>query len=275
LIFTDRGRVHWLKVYEIPDVGAAGKGKPIVTLLDISKDERIADIIAVPDFDISASVAMVSRQGYIKKTHLSAFSNPRAGGIIAGHVEDDDQLLRAELCYGDDHILLCSRKGKAIRFSEQDVREMGRTARGVRGMSLKEGDEIVSMAIIRDESGDILSVTENGYGKRTPVSEYRRQGRAGQGVINIKINHRNGDVVGAVHVQPESEIILITSKGKIIRLQAENIRQTASRATLGVKLIDLEPDDRVADLSLVPPEEPDEILEEDSNSAHEGDGDPS
>lgn len=255
LIFTDRGRVYWLKVYEIPDVGSAGRGKAVVNLIQLEEGETIADMISVSTFDPERFVVMVSRFGYIKKTRLEAFSNPRSTGIIACHVEEGDQLLAVELTGGEDDILLCTREGKAIRFSENDVRDMGRTARGVKGISLRKGDEVVSMGVVREESGDILAVTEHGYGKRTPVSEYRRQGRGGQGVINIKTSERNGKVVGACHVDEDSEVILITEKGKIIRLEAAQIRQTASRSALGVKLIDLEEEDRVADITPVPEEE--------------------
>lgn len=252
LIFTDAGRVYWLKVYEIPDVGAAGRGKPIVNLIQLEKGEKIADMISVPHFDSKEFVVMVSRSGIIKKTRLSQFSNPRVAGIIACGVQEGDELLLVDRSSGHDHILICTRKGKAIRFSEEEVREMGRTARGVRGIHLREGDEVVSMCVIREEVGDILSVTERGFGKRTPLSEYRRQGRGGQGVINIRTGKRNGNVVGALYVEKDSELILITGKGKTIRLEAETIRRTFARGTQGVKLIDVEEDDLVADVTAVP-----------------------
>jgi DNA gyrase subunit A len=261
LIFTDRGRVYWLKVYEIPDVGAAGKGKAIVNLINLARGERIADMIAVPDFAQPGFVVQVSRRGYIKKTDLQSFANPRAAGIIACTVPPDDELIAAGMTAGTDDILLFSRRGKAIRFSEEEVRDMGRTARGVRGISLKRTDEVVSMAIVRDQEGDVLAVTEHGFGKRTPVPEYHQQGRAGQGVINIRTNERNGLVVSACHVKENSEIIIITVKGKIIRLEAQLIRQTLSRSAQGVKLIDLESDDRVADVTLIPEEEEEQVDE--------------
>jgi len=255
LVITDRGRLYWLKVYEIPKVDAAGKGRPIVNLIQIAKDENIADIVAVDEFDESRTVVMVSRKGYIKKTPLNAFSNPRANGIIACYVEEDDQLLRAELTGGNDDIFLATRSGKSIRFHESTVREMGRTARGVKGIALRPGDEIVGLCIIGEQQGDILAVTENGYGKRTPVGEYRIQGRGGQGVINIKTSRRNGEVVGVVHVLGEEDLILITSQGKIIRQRVLDVRETATRASLGVKLIDLEEYDQVADITTALPEE--------------------
>jgi DNA gyrase subunit A len=258
LIFTDRGKVYWLKVYEIPEVGAAGKGKALVNLINLEKGERIADMIAVADFDDPGCVVMVSKGGYIKKTELKAFSNPRSAGIIACSVPPDDELIAVDMTSGTNHIVLFSKDGKAIRFSEEEVRDMGRTARGVRGIRLRKGDEVVSMAIMRDEVGDVLAVTENGFGKRTPVLEYHQQGRGGQGVINIRTNERNGRVVSACHVTENSEIIIITTKGKIIRIEAQLIRQTLSRSAQGVKLIDLEEDDRVADVTLIPEEEDEE-----------------
>ncbi|MDA2927556.1 DNA gyrase subunit A [Acidobacteria bacterium AH-259-G07] len=255
LIFTDKGRMYWLKVYAIPDVGSAGKGKPIVNLINLERGERVRDMIAVQDFTKAGYVVMVSLWGYIKKTELKAFSNPRTAGIIACGVEEGDELIAVGQTDGYNDILLCSRHGKAIRFSEKGVRGMGRTARGVRGMALKKDDELVGMDIIRDESDNILVVTENGYGKRTPVSEYRQQGRGGQGIINIKTTHRNGQVVSGFAVKDDSEVIIITGKGKIIRLEANRIRQTITRVAQGVKLMDLGEEDKVADMTLVPREE--------------------
>ena len=266
LIFTDKGKVYWLKVYEIPDVGAAGKGKAIVNLINLGRGEKVADMIAVQDFSDQGYIVMASRQGYIKKTRLKAFSNPRTAGIIACSVKEGDELMSVGLTGGDNEILLFSRGGKAIRFSEEEVRDMGRKARGVKGIVLKKGDKAVTMGIVRDEPGNILAVTEKGYGKRTPLSEYRRQARAGQGVINIKTTGRNGGVVSACHVEDDSEVIIITEKGKIIRLQVERIRRTISRSALGVKLIELEPEDRVADVTLVPRQEEEEEEEESAGS---------
>ena len=255
LIFTDRGRIYWLKVYEIPDVGAAGKGKAIVSLINLESNEAIADMVAVQDFSQGGYVVMCSRHGFIKKTELGAFSNPRVNGIIACLVEEEDELIASALSEGDSDIILCTNGGKSIRFSEQEVRDMGRTARGVKGIVLRRDDQVVSMDVLRDEEGDILGVTKNGFGKRTPVKEYRRQGRGGAGVINIKTTSRNGRVVSARHVREDSEVIIITKGGKIIRLEAVRIRQTLSRSAQGVKLIELGNEDKVADLTLVPREE--------------------
>ena len=257
LIFTDRGKVYWLKVYEIPEVGSAGKGKPLVNLINVERGEKVTDMIAVTDFNCENNVVMVSRHGYIKKTPLQAFANPRVAGIIACGVAAGDELLAVDLTTGKNDILLYSQKGKAIRFPETGVRKMGRTARGVRGIVLRKGDELVGMDIIRSESDNILVVTEHGYGKQTPVGEYRQQGRGGQGVINIKTTSRNGRVISAFAVKDDSEVIIITEKGKIIRLEANRIRETIARAAQGVKLMDLDDDDKVAAMTLVPHEEQD------------------
>lgn len=251
LCFTSQGRVYWLKVYELPEVGSAGKGKPITSLIKLVPGEKISALISVQDFNQPSYVVMVSRKGYIKKTELEAFSNPRSNGIIACTVAQGDELISVGQAEGEDDICLCSRGGKAIRFSEKRVRSMGRLARGVKGMALKKGDELVSMDIIRDDSYGILAVTEKGFGKRTAVSEYRRQGRGGQGVINIKTTKRNGPVVTAFAVKDDSEVIIITAKGKIIRLEAGQIRKTISRGAQGVKLIELGEDDKVAAMTHV------------------------
>ncbi len=265
LIFTDRGRMYWLKVWEIPEVGAAGKGRPIVNLINLGKDEKVADIISIDSFDRGGYVVMASRRGYIKKTELSAFANPRAAGIIACSVDEGDSLLRVELTGGKDQILLCTRNGKGIRFSEEDVRPMGRAARGVHGIRLLPGDEVVAMCVLRSAAGDVLTVKENGYGKRTPLAEYRIQGRAGQGVINISSEGEGDRVVGVAHVSEPSDAILVTTLGKIIRVPIEGIRQTVTRNTQGVKVIDLEEGDRVADLTIVEPDTGEENGEEDES----------
>lgn len=255
LCFTSQGRVYWLKVYELPEVGSAGKGKPIANLINLVPGEKVSALISVQDFADSSNVVMVSRKGHIKKTALKAFSNPRSNGIIACGVAEGDELIAVGQTEGENDICLCSRGGKSIRFSENTVRSMGRLARGVKGMALKNSDELVSMDIICDEPCSILAVTENGFGKRTAVSEYRRQGRGGQGVINIKTTKRNGPVVSAFTVKDDSEVIIITTKGKIIRLEAALIRKTISRSALGVKLIDLGENDKVAAVTHVAGEE--------------------
>ena len=260
LIFTNKGRVYWLKVYEIPSVGAAGKGRSIVNLLNLDDGEQVADILAVNDFRNKGHVVIVSRKGYIKKTELKAYSRPRSSGIIACAVDEGDELLRVDLTEGERDIILCTRFGKAIRFSESDIRPMGRLARGVKGMTLRPGDEIVSMCISSGDNIDLLSVTENGYGKRTELKAFRTQRRGGQGVFNISTNERNGNCVGNILTSDGNELILITEKGKIIRLDTGDIRRTASRSAQGVRMIVVESDDRVADLSLV---ETEKVIDED------------
>ena len=251
LIYTNKGRVYWLKVYKLPSVGAAGKGRSIVNLLNLAEDELVADVQAINDFTQDSYVVMVSRKGYIKKTELEAFSRPRSSGIIACSVDEGDELLKVELTAKNSDIILCTRFGKAIRFAETDIRPMGRTARGVKGISLRKGDEVVSMCVSDGDDRDLLSVTENGYGKRTDLKAFRSQRRGGQGVFNISTSERNGSCIGNILTSDEDELILITEKGKIIRLETGHIRRTVSRGAQGVRLIEVDSDDRVADLSLV------------------------
>jgi len=257
LVFTNKGQVYWLKVYEIPDVGTAGKGKAIVNLVNMSKDEKIADITAVKKFDTGAYVVMATHNGIVKKTALEEFSNPRSSGIIAIHIPEDDELIGCQLTDGSYDVLLATRQGKAIRFSEADVREMGRNARGVIGIRLAEGDRVVAMSAFK-EPGQFLTVTEKGFGKRTAVEEYPCQGRGGSGVINVRVGDKNGAVVNTCHVQGDSSVMLITAQGKLIQLYAEDIRNTQSRAAVGVKCIDLEEGDYVASVTVVAAEEPEE-----------------
>ncbi len=250
LIFTNQGRVYWLKVYEIPDVGAAGKGKPIVNLVKLERGEKVADMIAVQDFKTPGFIVMASRQGRVKKTALGAYSRPLAKGIIACAVVQGDELIAVSRTSGQDHILLCTADGQAARFSEDQVREMGRVAQGVRGVRLRPGDSVVIMGVIRQDHESILAVTEGGFGKRTRETEYPLKGRAGLGVINIKTTGRNGKVIGTFPVRPGAELIIITAKGKIIRLEVDSIRMTGRNA-FGVKLMELGDGDTVADVSLV------------------------
>jgi DNA gyrase subunit A len=255
LVFTNRGQVYWLKVYEIPDVGTAGKGKAIVNLVNLGKDEKIADILAVKSFDTDQYVVMATHNGIVKKTALAEFGNPRSSGIIAISVPEDDELIGCQLTDGAFDVLLATRMGKAIRFSEKDVREMGRNARGVIGIRMAGEDKVVAMSAFKG-SGQFLTVTENGYGKRTDVEEYPCQGRGGSGVINIKVGQKNGTVVNTCHVQEDASVMLITAQGKLIQLYAEVIRNTQTRAAVGVKCIDLEENDYVASVTVVAGEEP-------------------
>ncbi len=263
LVFTNTGKLYWLKVYEIPDVGAAGKGKHILNLVNLAKGEEVAAILAVKELpedlkEISEDgqsyaaegyVVLATRYGLIKKTRLAEFSNPLARGIVAMKIEEGDELIRAQLTSGHDMVFLATREGMAIRFPEQDVRDMGRAAYGVYSMDLEKGDSIVGMEIV-GEKELILSVTEKGYGKRTAITEYRLQSRAGKGVINVKTTERNGKVVGVLSVTEESEVMLISQQGKITRLDSSTIRE-CGRSTQGVRLINLEDGDQVAAICMV------------------------
>ena len=265
LIFTNQGKVHWLKVYEIPDVGTAGKGKAIVNLVNLGPDEKMTAVLPVTDFAEDRFVMFATRRGVVKKTRLDAFSNPMARGIIAISVDEGDELIAVELTTGKDQIFLGTHDGQCIRFHEDDVRDMGRQARGVKGIELSEKDYLVGMTVSGDE-GMILSVTENGYGKRTLVSQYRAQSRGGKGVINVKTTDKNGKVVAIMKVDNTSELIVITAQGKIIRLEAAAIR-AAGRSTQGVKLIDLGDDDKVAASSLIT-NQSEKLLEEKPPTVH-------
>jgi DNA gyrase subunit A len=247
MIFADRGRAYWLKVHEIPDVGPGGKGKAIANLVSMAPDEKIAALQTVKEFEEGKFIAMGTQRGIVKKTELSAFSNPRAGGIIAMGVEDGDRLMSAQITDGTGEIFIGTRDGVAIRFPENDVRPMGRAAYGVKGITLREGDEVVAMEVVRPGS-TLLTVTEHGYGKRTELDEYRVQSRGGVGIINIQTTERNGRVVGMASVHDEDEFMLITQQGKILRTVARDIR-TIGRATQGVRLIEIDADDRVVALA--------------------------
>ncbi len=247
MIFSDRGRAYWLKVHEIPDVGPTGKGKAIANLVSMEAGERIAALLAVKEFEADKFIVMGTRRGVVKKTELTEFSNPRAKGIIAMGVENDDAVIAAQLSDGQGEIFIGTRDGMAIRFPESDVRPMGRTAYGVRGISLREGDLVVAMEVVRP-GGTLLTVAEWGHGKRTELEEYRVQSRGGVGIINIQTTERNGKVVGIAYVQDGDELMLITQQGKILRMVTQDIR-AIGRATQGVRLIEMEDDDRVVSVA--------------------------
>ncbi|HET7842478.1 MAG TPA: DNA gyrase subunit A, partial [Terriglobia bacterium] len=262
LVFTNSGRVHWLKVYEVPDVGAAGRGKNIVNLVNLSSGEKTAALVAVKELpepkDVTIEgetvaeegyIFLVSRRGVVKKTRLSEFSNPMSRGIIAMGIDEGDVLIAATRTSGRDTVFLASHEGMAIRFSETDVRDMGRPAYGVNGMDLDKDDYIIGMEIV-GEKELILSVTEKGYGKRTPITEYRMQSRAGKGVINVKTAERNGKVVGVLSVTEDSEVMLISQQGKITRLDSSEIRESG-RSAQGVRVIKLDEGDQLAAASLI------------------------
>ncbi len=293
LIFTNTGRVYWLKVYEIPDVGAAGKGKHVGNLVGLQPGETVRTMLAVRSLEEEGKyVFFATRNGTVKKTDLKDFSHVRSMGIIAINIEKSDELVAARLTDGQQIVFLASHDGQAIRFDENDVRSMGRNATGVRGMHLDKGDYIVGMAttpkpgakpvqappaegVSKGDGGTgvssaqgkvpevvdvtkkgtlILSVTENGFGKRTPADEYRLQGRGGSGVINVKTTERNGKVVGISQVEENSEVMLISQYGKIIRIESKYIRESG-RSAQGVRLLQIEPGDRVAAAVVIPPED--------------------
>jgi DNA gyrase subunit A len=249
MIFSDRGRAYWLKVHEIPDVGADGKGKSIANLVQMESGEKLAAMIAVQEFDDSRFVVMGTRKGTIKKTELSAFSNPRAGGIIAMGIEEGDAVIDVQLSDGQSEIFIGTRDGKAIRFVEPDVRPMGRTAYGVRGIQLRDNDEVVAMQVAKP-GGTLLTVTEKGYAKNTLIDEYRVTGRGGLGVKNVEVTEKNGPVVAITQVHTNEELLVMTEQGKILRTPANEIR-TIGRATQGVKLMDLEGEDKIVSVALV------------------------
>ncbi len=259
LIFTNRGRIYWLKVHEIPDVGPQGKGKAIVNLVQLTGGEKLAAFCAVRDFGSGGFVLLATRRGIVKKTELAAFSNPRPSGIIALSIEDGDQLIDAVLTSGEDELLIGTETGMAIHFSEKDARPMGRTAYGVKGIELDEGDAVVSLQVVR-AGGTVLTVTRNGYGKRTTLDEYRIQSRGGKGLIDIKASDRNGPVVGVNFLRGEEQVMLITEKGMIIRLNTAEI-STIGRNTQGVRLIQLEEGDHLVSVArLAEREDDDESL---------------
>ena len=278
LFFTDSGKVYWLKVHELPQGGRMTRGKAIVNLLNISGEEKITAILPVRTFEEGKHVIMTTKEGVVKKTDLMSYSHPRSGGIIALTLDPGDELISACLTDGTKEILLSSREGKAIRFAEEEARAIGRTARGVKGITLGQDDFLVSMDIVTPgtQGASILSVTENGFGKRSPIDEYPLQSRGGKGVITIKTTSRNGKLVGTEQVTEQEDVMLITDKGKIIRLRGEEI-SVIGRNTQGVKLIELEAGERVMAVARLAEREEDqggqeaeEDIEETPEEASEG-----
>ena len=265
LIFLNNGRMHWLKVYDIPSMARQSKGRAIVNLLRVERDEKICAVVAAREFD-QRYLVTATKKGQIKKTELKAYSNPRRGGIRATGLQGNDVVIGVAITRGDDEIVLATRNGQAIRFKETNVRPMGRTAAGVRGINLRKADEVVDMAVIgrglQMQEGaaeallttTLLTVCENGYGKRTSFEEYRLQSRGGYGVINIKTTKRNGKVVGMKSVRETDELMLITQNGMIVRTGIEDIR-AIGRATQGVRVITLKPSDKLVSIARVAGEE--------------------
>ena len=249
LFFTDKGRCHWLKVYEIPQAGKGAKGRAIVNILQLAKDEKIASILNVKEFDDEHYVLMATRKGIIKKTVLSAFGNPRKGGINAINIRPGDNLIESKLTNGSNEVVLGTNKGQAIRFLESNVRDMGRTASGVIGINLAENDEVVGMIILKKGS-TILVVTENGFGKRTPVEDYRITRRGGKGVLTMKITKRVGKMIAIKEVIDDDDLMIITYKGIVIRQHVKKLRRMG-RATQGVRLIRIQTDDHIADVARI------------------------
>src|SRR5689334_9559825 len=246
LFFSDAGKVYWLKVHEIPEASRAAKGKALVNLLALTGSEKVTATLPVKEYREDRFVIMATKKGLIKKTELSAYSNPRQGGIIALGLEDGDKLIGVQLTDGRREILLGTKQGITIRFNEEDVRPMGRTAYGVKGITLEEGNEVIGMETITpDSTTSVLTVTEGGYGKRTPVGEYRIQGRGGKGIISVKTTERNGLAVGFLQVRDSDEIMLMAAQGKVLRCKVGDIREIG-RNTQGVRILDLDGDeDRV------------------------------
>ncbi len=253
LIFTNKGRVYWLKIYEIPDAGTASKGKNISSLISLQPDETVQGFMAVKEFEPGRYIVMVTRRGVIKKSELTEFDNPMSRGIIALSLDEGDELIATGLTHGRSEIFIASHRGQAIRFSEADVRPMGRPARGVRAMTIDKDDYIIGMEAYEDD-GLVLSISEKGYGKRTPLKDYRLTGRGGKGVINMKTTNKVGNVLAILAVKEDSDIMIITQNGKIIRIESANIRQ-AGRSTQGVCLVKMEEGDKVAAACVIPDSE--------------------
>ena len=248
LCFTSLGKAYWLKVYQLPRGSRGARGRPIVNLLALAPDERINAVLPVREFEADRYVFMATSKGTVKKTSLEAFSRPRANGIRAVELRDDDRLVDVAITDGDCDILLFSSAGKAARFHESDVRPMGRTAAGVRGIRMPDDHELIALQIVGE--GDVLTATENGYGKRTPIADFPVHGRGGQGVIAIQTTQRNGRLVGAIQVNEEDEIMLITSNGTLVRTPVDGV-SVQGRNTQGVRLIRLDAGDRLVGLDRI------------------------
>ena len=250
LCFSSRGRVYWLKVYEVPEGSSTSRGKPIVNLFPLAEDEKITAVLPVKEFDEGHFVFMSTAGGTVKKTPLSAFANPRKAGIIAADLDEGDHLIGVAITDGEYDVMLFSDAGKAVRFAEEDVRPMGREARGVRGMQLDPGQSVISMLVAKGEEQSVLTATENGFGKRTAIAEYTRHGRGTKGMIAIQTSDRNGRLIGAVLVADTDELMLISTGGVLIRTLVQDIREMG-RSTQGVTLINLDDGTKLAGLEKI------------------------
>lgn len=253
MVFSTNGKVYWLKVHEIPQVGRVARGQSITNLIHMSSEDNIAAILSVKEFTEGSYIVMCTRKGIIKKTDLMAFANPRSGGIIATSVDDDDELISVRLAGAGEQFFITTRNGQSIRFEEKEVRSMGRTARGVRAINLKKTDSVVGMEILSTDA-TLLTVTERGFGKRSACEEYRVQSRGGSGIITMKVTDRNGPVVGVMQVTNTDDVMIVTDKGKVIRARAKEI-PTTGRSTQGVKLISLEKSEHVVSVARLAEEE--------------------
>jgi DNA gyrase subunit A len=275
LCFSSRGRLYWLKVFEVPQGSRSSRGKPVVNLFPLEEGEKVTAVVPVKEFDEQHFVFMATAQGTVKKTPLAEFSRPRPSGIIAVNLDEGDYLVGVALTDGSTDVMLFSSEGKAVRFAEDEVRPMGRQATGVRGMRLPEdgSQRLVAMLVAKDESRTVLTATENGYGKRTPISEYTKHGRGGQGMIAIQASERNGELVGAVLVEDTDEVMLISTGGVLIRTAVAQIREQG-RSTQGVTLIALGEGEKLAGVERI--EEHDEDVSgngEGGNGGNGGNGD--
>ena len=253
LFFTNKGKVHWLKVHEIPEGGRQAKGKAMVNVLSLAEGEAVATCVPVRDFESAAYILLATKRGKVKKTELVAFSHPKRGGIQAITLEDGDEVMAARRTDGQREVLLSTKEGMIIRFAEDEIRSMGRMAAGVKGIDLEEHDQVIAAEVV-EEGMSVLTVTVRGYGKRTPLDEYRLTGRAGKGIIDIKTGGRNGPVVGMLQVRQGNDMLVITSKGKMIRLHVDDVT-SQGRNTMGVRIIDIDADDQVGSIARVEAEQ--------------------
>ena len=247
MFFTNKGKVYWCKVYEIPQAGRLSRGKAIVNLLNFDKDEKLTTVLDVPEFEPGHHIIMATKRGQVKKTDIMAYSRPRVGGIIALNLSPGDELIETRITDGTLNVFLASASGKSIRFHESGIRPTGRIAGGVRGMNLAADDRIVGMEVL-SHGQTLFSVTENGYGKRTSIDEYQVQKRGGMGVINIKTTERNGKVIGIHLVEEGDDLMIMTDAGKIIRITIDGV-SVISRNTQGVTLMGMEPGEKVASVA--------------------------